>query len=365
METNEQVYTFLELGQLIKLIAPSNEDLNEKKYFIEYLDDNKVVCVSNKDFSKKTFNIVDGCLSEESITQIVILYTPENKGFCKQNGLEVNQYVSIHFDTVPPLTLNGKITNLEEDMIEVSFKNVLNPETEDKIYIDFAYKGIPENLNIFSITIIDTLETETSPLQDDDGTNELDDDSKEQMDIEDAEYIEEDITKLFEQGELLIGDVITVEQYQDIAESERIYDLNTQTSDLLDELLADVDRTNIPRKKLREANKIIKRYTELREAYSTFDEYNNITGFIKKGALHKPLIEKITSGKHDIKWIVPVVLNKKVLNDIETEEDEIEKDIYMDDTENTLNQINEQFKLYKQNIVQSERMNKYIQLYKI
>ena len=37
--------------------------------------------------------------------------------------------------------LNGIITNIEEDMIEVT----LIPNSE-VIYIDFAYSGIPENL---------------------------------------------------------------------------------------------------------------------------------------------------------------------------------------------------------------------------
>lgn len=364
METSNPVYTFLELGQLIKIIAPANEDLNDKKYFIEYLDENKFVGVSNIDYKKKTFKIVDGCLSEESITQIVILYTPKKKGFCLQNGLEKDQYISIHFDTVPPITINGKITNLEEDMIEVSFKNAMKPDTEDKLYIDFAYKGIPEHLNIFSITIIDKIDDTKMEDMEDMQQGEIDEDLKQQIDMEDMEYVEEDITKLFDQGEILIGDVVTIQQYEDIAESERIYDINMQTSDMLDELLSDVDRTNIPRKKLREVDLLIRRYKELRQNFSIFDSYGNINGYIRKGAMHKPLINKITSGNHDIKWMVPVVLNKKVLNDIETPDEDLEQDIFKDDTEKMLDEINEQFKSYKQNIVQSESMNKYIQLYK-
>ena len=30
------------LGQIIKLIAPDNSELNEKTYYIKYLDDNKI-----------------------------------------------------------------------------------------------------------------------------------------------------------------------------------------------------------------------------------------------------------------------------------------------------------------------------------
>ena len=39
--------------------------------------------------------------------------------------------------------INGEITDLEEDMIEVSIW-----PNKEKIYIDFAYKGIPDELPI-------------------------------------------------------------------------------------------------------------------------------------------------------------------------------------------------------------------------
>ena len=50
------------------------------------------------------------------------------------------------------MIINGKITNLEEDMIEV----LTYPE-KDTIYIDFGYCGIPKNLNIEKIREIDPI----------------------------------------------------------------------------------------------------------------------------------------------------------------------------------------------------------------
>ena len=49
-----------------------------------------------------------------------------------------------------PIIINGLITNIENDMIEI--KTYPN---NDIIYIDFEYKGLPEDLNIEKIKIID------------------------------------------------------------------------------------------------------------------------------------------------------------------------------------------------------------------
>ena len=47
---------------------------------------------------------------------------------------------------------NGRIVNLDEDQIQIE----LLTTPPENIYIDFAYAGIPEELNIKEIQIIDT-----------------------------------------------------------------------------------------------------------------------------------------------------------------------------------------------------------------
>ena len=42
------------------------------------------------------------------------------------------------------MTINGKIINLDEDQIQIELLNT----DKEYIYIDFAYIGIPEELNI-------------------------------------------------------------------------------------------------------------------------------------------------------------------------------------------------------------------------
>ena len=51
---------------------------------------------------------------------------------------------------IVPIVITGKITNIEEDQIEVNTFG-----ENDIIYVDFAYKGIPEDLPISNIIIRD------------------------------------------------------------------------------------------------------------------------------------------------------------------------------------------------------------------
>ena len=48
----------------------------------------------------------------------------------------------------------GKIINTDEDMIELQIlDNITNELSDDVIFIDFAYKGIPKDLNIKEIIL--------------------------------------------------------------------------------------------------------------------------------------------------------------------------------------------------------------------
>ena len=49
-----------------------------------------------------------------------------------------------------PFTITGEITNLEEDMIEVT-----SYPQKEAVYIDFDYIGLPKDLHIESIQIRD------------------------------------------------------------------------------------------------------------------------------------------------------------------------------------------------------------------
>ena len=56
---------------------------------------------------------------------------------------------------------------------------------------------------------------------------------------------------------------------------------------------------------------LIERFKQLRERFSLFDNNDNAYDFKKLTAYHKPLIEKLQQISHNIKWLVPIVQNKK------------------------------------------------------
>ena len=194
----------------------------------------------NNGTDKNIFNKKDDKLTEETIKQIIIHYTPDEKGYAKQNDLIVGNEISIHFKSPQPITINGKISNLEEDMIEVTIN-----ETEDKS-IDFGYMGLPEHLNIHSITLLNKdkklqLDDETQVLlegeEEPSVLNEIEEENKEDADDMYDDVYEEENEEIFAEGELLLGEVITIEKEINIPESRKIHDIDSQITDMLTTML--------------------------------------------------------------------------------------------------------------------------------
>ena len=121
----------LGLGQIIKLSAPNNDDLHEKIFFIDYLDEKTITLIHQTEERVTQLNVNNGIITDESILEIDILYDPPEDGYARQNNLIVGEKISIEFGGKVPQIINGEITNLEEDMIEI---NVYN--TNKKIYIE-------------------------------------------------------------------------------------------------------------------------------------------------------------------------------------------------------------------------------------
>ena len=80
-QSKENDQLFLELGSFIKIIAPSNPDLNDKSFYIQYLDSNEVDLLDVDTLSKKTLTLSDGNLDDKSIEEFEILSRPEARGF--------------------------------------------------------------------------------------------------------------------------------------------------------------------------------------------------------------------------------------------------------------------------------------------
>ena len=126
----------LNLGDIIQLVAPTHEKLHEQTFLIEYLDDTQITMLDVANLTPVQLNLdADGYLTDESVQKIYILSRSEEEGYARQNGLLPKTWIDIHIGGETPVIITGQITNLDEDMIEVT----TYPEM-DVIYIDFEYK---------------------------------------------------------------------------------------------------------------------------------------------------------------------------------------------------------------------------------
>ena len=111
----------VELGDLIEIISPANDSLHETTALVEYIDDNQINITNIATCKSYQLNInSNGTLTDESIVQINILSRSETKGYARQNNLLPKTWIHIHIGGDIPTIILGEITNLEEDMIEIS-----------------------------------------------------------------------------------------------------------------------------------------------------------------------------------------------------------------------------------------------------
>jgi hypothetical protein len=148
MESPEPNNLTLELGDIIEIVAPTNEDIHESSFYIKYIDNSKIKLINTSSVQPHTLIIENGKITDESIIQIALLSRSPVRGYAKQNGLVMKKWVNVYFSGELPVVIAGEITNVEEDMIEIT----TYPEL-DVIYIDFEYKGLPEDIPLEKIVI--------------------------------------------------------------------------------------------------------------------------------------------------------------------------------------------------------------------
>ena len=171
----------LKLGDLIYIVDPTNEILNDNTFIIEYIDPKKIKLVNIKTFEKTQLKIGEqGVIGEGTITEIKILSRNPEEGFARQNGLISGKWVNIYFGGEFPTVITGEITNLEEDMIE------LRTNDNETLYINFGYQGIPENLPIETFELRPA--PSVSPEQ-----NEIEGEQNEQNEVEGDEELQKEL----------------------------------------------------------------------------------------------------------------------------------------------------------------------------
>ena len=316
----------LELGTIIQINAPTNPILNEHIFLIHYLDTHKIVLIDDSSDTKELKIDDDGNLTDESIKAIAILSKPIEKGYARQNGLVTNIWIDIYFGGDIPTTITGKITNLEEDMIEIT----TYPE-KDVIYIDFGYKGLPENIPIEKIDIreapasiqelatIDEIDVEDDIVDEHDITYDErgDEIPIQRSKILSALHIKSKIQDILAEADNIVwGDVVgTITQEVEVQEYEKRYDIETQANDILNELLSTIPNIERTTNVLNNIHRIINRFIQLRKQFSTFNDRGQISGVLTKGSDYKPLVEKLYNLNSNLYWILPVVKNKRKIYD--------------------------------------------------
>ena len=315
----------LELGDIIEILSPTNSNYHEKTFIIEYIDQDSME-IRNINYNELyTINFTDdGFLSDESITQINILDRSKEKGFARQNNLLPNKWINIYFTGDTPIIITGEITDIEDDMIEVT----TYPDRK-AIYLDFAYKGLPNNIPIEKIVIRqkpisisptkDSMDDETIDTEETEASIEFTDTNESIINIPENTLVDENINETL--NDLYVNAVRFVEKLEDfkqaveIPEDEQRYSIDAQVNDLMDQLLSTIPIHKRTDKVMNNIHQLIERFKQLREIFSLFDNNDNAYDLKKLTAYHKPIIEKLKNISHDIKWLIPVAQNTKRLYD--------------------------------------------------
>jgi hypothetical protein len=316
----------LKLGDVIWISDPSNEILNDNVFLIEYIDSTKIKLINSESFEKTILSIdSNGLIGDGSIQSIKILSSNPEEGYAKQNDLLPGTWVNIYFGGDIPTVITGEIINLEEDMIE------LKTTDGDNLFINFNYQGIPEDLPIETFEIRPAIKkTIPSPEEVEEPIEENEEEIDRRANLEEGEVTpdqlvergeEEVITQnvvrqkidrmFFDLNDLQLGDVVRVEEYINIDRDKYRYNIDSQTNDLLEELISNIPNSKRTSNVLNSIHIMITRFIQLRQISSTFDSNQNINGIVKKTADDRPLAEFLSEFKNNLYWIMFVAKNVK------------------------------------------------------
>jgi hypothetical protein len=348
MEENAKEEVYLEYGDIIKIYASSNGELHEQTFFIKYIDaNNKISLINTSTLQPCTlyYNSEEPTkLRDESIEEIQIVWKSPVKGYIAQNGLEVHKWIDIYFGGDFPIIFTGEISEIQDDQMEVT----LYPSLE-VIYIDFEYKGLPEDKDIEKIVLRSKPKYVKERADDSERTSEdnprtgeeRDENEPEQMDIP-AEVneptikytdmnesivlipenytVDDNVTDLLHNMYIDANDIIfdtgEVEILNQIVEMDtrkKIYSLDEQVTNLLDVLLSDIPNYARTKSVMENIQRIISHFKYLRKEFSKMDEYGNIESPLVLGLKDKPLVDKIHKLSASLKWIIPVVSSNKII----------------------------------------------------
>jgi len=363
----------LQLGDIIELYDPKNEKLNEQTFYIDYIDETKMILINESTLEYVKLKIDEnGIIGDGTITKLIIKSRSSEKGYARQNNLLPGTCVNIYFGGDLPVIITGEITNLENDMIELTMVD------DDVIYINFDYKGIPEDLPIEMIEIREKpcvssqkeapayaeAEVELPQLMTEQGVRVEKVPLQLEVPLGDVKtQMREFIIKAdqIQFGNEVLGPIV---QFVDVYGKTERYSIETQTNDLLDELLSTIPNAERTNRVLNNIHIIIERFVQLREQFSTFDEYGNVSGSVMYKPDYKPLLQFFNNFNKNLLWIIPVVKNikKTYVDNSLLAEDEF-SDIVNLELNDDLDNIKILLENFRTNTLPNEQ-NKYSSLYK-
>jgi len=314
----------LQLGDIIRLQAPADPDSHEQTYLIKYLDKDRIVLSNVDGVQELSIPIRDGKFPDTvHITQIEILNRAAEKGFARQNNLLPGTWIDLHFGGDIPAIFTGEVSDLDEDMVEIR-----TIPDDERIYIDFGYKGVPLDLPLEKIVIREKPTSEErkakegAPIAEDiplAGEDDEDVGEMEEVTTTAAEVKTQLREMLLDANQIQLGvELDAVTQVVEVPEERQRFGIEKQTADMLDELLATIPNSERTNKVLNNLHRMIERFKQLRIAYSEFDEQGNAMLPKTLGAGHKPLVDTLANMNRALIWLLPVVQNRKKVYDVET-----------------------------------------------
>ena len=356
----------LELGDIIQIIAPTDTTINNKQFYIDYIDEQEVNLVENNGTVHVLYITPERTFRNESITGIEILDRASELGYARQHQLLPGTWINIHLGGDFPTIIIGKITNIEEDQIEIKPIDTEGESDQAPIYIDFAYKGVPKDIPIESMEIrkappgatpSEAEEAEETP------TDRVAVGDEEKIDMTVPEIKKQIRDLIFEADQIEFGeDLEVITQVVDVPEEKKKYSITQQTTDLLDDLLSDVPNRQRTSMIINNIHTMIERYKQLRAEFSIFDQHENILTPKKHGPDYKPLAEVLSTLSHKLYWTLPVAKNKKKLYNVESYQLDEETDVVHVDLANVRTEETEIIDSYFENTISGD--NKYYALVK-
>ena len=355
----------IQLGDIIEIVAPGDPALDHHTFYIKFLDKTKIVLVTSSGAEQSLTLDESGKLDNESITTINILSREASASYALQNDLLPGKWIDIYFGGDVPTIITGEITNLEEDMIEI----MTYPE-KDIIFVDFAYKGIPEDIPIIKIHLrkrptvagpsasasasaavagpstavagpsasaseagpstavagpsasvagpsVAGPQRESAKVTSFEPEELAEEVTEGETQTASLKKIEAQIQEMFiSADQIQFGtEEEELSQIVDLPEAEQRYSLEKQTGDLLDELLSTIPNIKRTDTVLNNIHTMIERFKQLRRKYSIFDKAGNLVKARVQDENYKPLIAALQTFQQKLYWLLPVVKNRKKIYD--------------------------------------------------